>query len=271
MRIGIISDLHVDRRHARYSISDFEHLLADEVHRRKIELLLIAGDISSDYRITTNFIHSLMARTGIDIRFVPGNHDYWQPESEDTSSADIYRFYREHPESMIGAPLILDDDWAIVGHSGWYDYSYADARFSTEKIASGKFYGGTWQDKVRTSWPMDDPALSKAFADAVRQDLEEVGDRNIIMMTHVVTHRNFAVPTPHRLFDFYNAFIGTSDFDTFYKEFPIRYSIMGHVHFRHQFTDQGIHYICPCLGYSREWRTDDLAVEIGNTLQVIDI
>ena len=35
-------------------------------------------------------------------------------------------------------------------------------------------------------------------------------------MTHIVTHRKFAVPMPHRIFDYFNAFIGTSDFDEIY-------------------------------------------------------
>ncbi|GAA3727677.1 metallophosphoesterase [Salinicoccus jeotgali] len=271
MRIGIIADLHIDRRQTRYTIQDFEHVLTQEIHKQKIELLLIAGDIASDYRITLEFVYTLMDRTGIDIRFVPGNHDYWQPEAGNISTPEIHQLYKEDPTSVIDAPLIINDQWAIVGNSGWYDYSYADPRFSREKIATGKFSGGTWQDKIRANWSMDDPAVSKAFAESAKQDLERVGDRNIILMTHVVTHPRFAVPTPHRLFDFFNAFIGTSDFDPLYREFPIRYSIMGHVHFRHQITDGGIHYICPCLGYQREWRTDDLATEVADALTVIEV
>ena len=26
------------------------------------------------------------------------------------------------------------DEWAIVGNTGWYDYSYADTRFTQDKI-----------------------------------------------------------------------------------------------------------------------------------------
>lgn len=269
MKIGIIADLHIDRIRTEYTIVDFRQALSREMLERGIDLLLIAGDISNDYRITSDFVQSLMESTNIDIRFVPGNHDYWQPEG--VPSTEVYRFYKDHPQSLIESPLILNDEWAIVGHSGWYDYSYADPRFTLEKLSSGKFYGGTWQDKVRIDWPVDDPELSRTFAESVQKDLEAVKDRNIILMTHVVTHHKFTVPTPHRLFDFYNAFIGTSDFNSFYQDYPIRYSIMGHVHFRHQFEEKGIQYICPCLGYQREWRTDDLTAEVGNTFRVIEI
>ena len=113
--------------------------------------------------------------------------------------------------------------------------------------------------------------MSKLAAASVKNDLEQVKDKNIILMTHIVTHKKFAVPMPHRIFDYFNAFIGTSDFDQFYEIYPIKYSIMGHVHFRNIIEESGIQYICPCLGYQREWRTKNLETEIQNTIQIIEI
>ena len=48
---------------------------------------------------------------------------------------------------MIGNPIIINDQYAIVGHVGWYDIAMQIIVFSA-KIASGKHYGATWQDKV---------------------------------------------------------------------------------------------------------------------------
>ncbi len=89
----------------------------------------------------------------------------------------------------------------------------------------------TWQDKERISWGISDQNLSKIAAEQVKKDILEVGNRPVILVTHVVTHPDFIVPMPHRIFDFYNAFIGTSDFNPLYAMFDIPYSIMGHVHF----------------------------------------
>ena len=75
-------------------------------------------------------------------------------------------------------------------------------------------------------------------------------------MTHVVT--STICCTPHRILIF-NAFIGTQDFDYIYEKYPIKYSIMGHVHFRKELRDSDTVYMCPCLGYQRQWRTSDLA------------
>ncbi|HIW13065.1 MAG TPA: metallophosphoesterase [Candidatus Salinicoccus stercoripullorum] len=269
MKIGIISDLHIDRGKA--GIKTYETLLSEEVKSRQLDLLLIAGDVSSHYTTTAEFLENIRNITDTKILFVPGNHDYWLGSGDDMTTQDVYEFYKAMPGSLLESPYTINDDWAIVGHSGWYDYTYADTRFGEEKLARGKFYGGTWQDKLRVDWEMHDRELSRVFADKVDEDMKKTGGRNIILMTHVVTHRRYAVPMPHRLFDYFNAFIGTSDFDALYKKYPIRYSIMGHVHFRHQFIQDDLTYICACLGYPREWRTDDIKTEIQNTLQVLEI
>ncbi|EPZ44080.1 hypothetical protein HMPREF1157_1784 [Staphylococcus epidermidis E13A] len=105
----------------------------------------------------------------------------------------------------------------------------------------------------------------------MEKDINNVSPRQIILVTHVVTHPQFVVPTSHRIFDFFNAFIGTHDFDTIYRNYPIRFSIMGHVHFRKKLVENNILYICPCLGYQRQWMTDDIAYEINHALVDFDI
>ncbi len=269
MKIGVISDLHIDR--GKVDPKKYETILAEEVRRRCLDFLLIAGDVSSHYTMTADFLKALSELTDAEILFVPGNHDYWLGDKDKKTTREVYEFYKNMPESLLETPYVINEDWAIVGHSGWYDYTYADERFSIEKLSRGKFYGGTWQDKLKIDWQLHDREMSRIFADKVEEDMKKVKDRNIILMTHVVTHRRYAVPMPHRLFDYFNAFIGTSDFDALYKNYPIKYSIMGHVHFRHQFRQDELTYICACLGYPREWRTDDIETEIRNTLQVMEI
>ena len=269
MKIGTISDLHIDR-HPHLNPEIYLEKLCQVIKQRSIELLIIAGDISNDYRISYDFIQSIQELSGISTYFVPGNHDLWSDQADKTST-EILSFFRSKEECLIGNPIMINDQYAIVGHVGWYDYSYADHRFSQQKIASGKHYGATWQDKVRTDWSLSDPKLSLLAAQEVEKDINNVSPRQIILVTHVVTHPQFVVPTPHRIFDFFNAFIGTHDFDTIYRNYPIRFSIMGHVHFRKKLVENNILYICPCLGYQRQWMTDDIAYEINHALVDFDI
>jgi len=46
MLIGMISDLHIDR-HNKLTPKDYEQALVTVIEQQKIELLLIAGDVSN--------------------------------------------------------------------------------------------------------------------------------------------------------------------------------------------------------------------------------
>jgi hypothetical protein len=37
---------------------------------------------------------------------------------------------------LIKQPYIIDDEWAIVGHTGWYDYAFANGKFSLDSISA---------------------------------------------------------------------------------------------------------------------------------------
>lgn len=264
MNIGVISDLHVDR-HQTLKPNDYLTVLLNLINEKNIELLLIAGDISNSYKLTAQFINDIERESGKKVLFIPGNHDYWTTDN-DASSAEILEFYMNMKQCLIGKPYVINSDWAIVGNTGWYDYTYADPKFSLEKIEKRKYYGATWQDKVKIDWSIEDRKLSMIAAQQTIKDIEQVKDKKVILMTHIVTHPKFAVPTPHRLFDYFNAFIGTSDFNRIYQNYNVQYSIMGHVHFRNAFNEQGVTYICPCLGYQREWRTAEIENEMRHAL-----
>lgn len=271
MKLGAISDMHADR-HNQLNIEDYFNALVDVVKAEKLDILLIAGDISNDYHLSVQFIKKLNdTLKAVTVLFIPGNHDFWSIDSNHTPAKDILKYFTAQSECLIGRPYIINDDWAIVGHTGWYDYSYASSKFTLERLEKGKFRGATWQDKERILTTLSDKTLSYLAAQQVRRDIESVGGRQIILMTHIVTHPQFVVPTPHRIFDFFNAYIATKDFDDIYRRFPIRYSIMGHVHFRKRLTEHGVTYICPCLGYPRQWRSNHLEQEIRRTLMTFTI
>src|SRR5699024_4757641 len=164
-----------------------------------------------------------------------------------------------------------NDEWAIVGHGGWYDYTYADPRYSVEELAEGTYNGRTWQDKLNVNWEMDDRSVSQEFASVVEADLEKVKDKKIILMTHMVTYRGYGVQLPHPVFDHFNAFIGTSDFNSLLGKYNIQYNIMGHVHYRRREESNGITHICACLGNRKEWGSEDVEKEIREAMQIVDL
>lgn len=272
MKIGVISDLHIDNNcNEQVSISDFEKIVANEIREQQIDLLLIAGDVSNNHEMTHQYITNVKQLTNRTILFVPGNHDYWLKGQEEKDTNKVLEYFKAQEESIIEKPFIINDNWAIVGHSAWYDYTFADKRFTVEELSEGSYNGRVWQDKLNTDWKLDDRALSKKFAAAIQADLGKLKGRNIILMTHMVTYKNFGVKMPHPVFDYFNAFIGTSDCNQLLQEYQIKYNIMGHVHHRQREEENGITHICACLGNRNEWQTANPVTEVKNALQVFVI
>lgn len=272
MKIGVISDLHIDTNsNEQLHTDDIKNILVAQIKEKQIDLLAIAGDISNDHQLSQMFIENIKKLTGIKVLFVPGNHDYWEKEQEEKHTHAILEFFKTREESIIERPFILNEEWAIVGHSGWYDHTFADKRFSDEELSVGNYNERIWQDKLNVDWKMEDKAVSKEFVAAVEADLEKVKDKKIILMTHMVTYRNFGVKMPHLMFDYFNAFIGTSDFDHLFEKYNIKYNIMGHVHYRRREENNGITHICACVGNRNEWQTDDYERELKDAMQVIEL
>ncbi|GEK90450.1 metallophosphoesterase [Alkalibacterium kapii] len=274
MRIGTLSDLHIDRN--KWILEKDEttlSLLDTMVKAKAIDVLLIAGDISNHYLESHAFLEELSDKSGIPVKFVPGNHDYWAKDHDVTDSHEINHFFNQQKYSLVGKPYDLNEDWAIVGTPGWYDYGYADHQKYTEEQFEKKKYGfASWNDLHFVDWNQKDKEVSREMLSQLYRDLSTVKDKNIILMTHIATHKEFVVPLPHRIYDFANAFLGAKSYEKVYKDFEsIKYSIMGHVHFRKIHHEEDKTFISPCLGSSKHWRDKRLKNQLERSLFVFDI
>lgn len=274
MKVGIISDLHIDRNEGVLREGEsFAQLLSELVKERHVELLLIAGDVSNHYQQTQEFLCQVHKRTGTPIRFVPGNHDYWAKDHEWTDTNHIERFFQEQEESLIGNPYEINEEWAVVGSPGWYDYGYGNhSVYTVEDFERKKYKFASWNDRHYVNWQKSDQEVSQEMLKQLRQDLNKVQDKKIILMTHVATHKEFTVPLPHRIYDYANAFLGAKSYETLYEEFSsIAYSVMGHVHFRKTHEENNVKYISACLGNKKHWRVKDAKKQLERTLVTIEI
>lgn len=268
MKIGVLSDLHIDTNRKKLKENEtYAGILIKQIKHQKIDVLLLAGDISSDYLESQNFLDEVTQKSGIPILFVPGNHDFWSIKNGETDTKKIYQFFKNQPNNLVDQPYILNDDWAIVGNPGWYDYGYGDqSKYTEEEFNEMKLRFGVWQDKRYVHWGKENKQVAQWMLGQLESDLQSVGERKIILMTHVVTHPRFVVPLPHKIYDYFNAFLGSSSYEKLYQKYPIAYSVMGHVHFRKTLVDNQINYICACLGGSKHWLTKDPEAEIVNAL-----
>lgn len=270
MRMGFIADLHVDLN-TQATRNEYTYELLILLESQQIELLVIGGDISNHYTDTIQFVEDLQKQAGIPIYFIPGNHDFWEKKGP-KNTRKIYEIYKEHPQSLIEKPLILSQDYTLVGHPAWYNHAVYDREaFQPEKIEKGKYRGGFWQDKLKVDWEATDQEVSKEFSEIIRADLESVTTDKIILQTHMVTIPEFTVPMPHRVFDFFNAYIATDDLENIHKDYPITHNFMGHIHFRAQIEKDEAQFITNSLGYRREWRSKKLRQELKESLVTVDI
>lgn len=271
MRIGFISDLHIDRN-VEVPAEHYLKLLLQNMKAQQLEMLVIGGDISNHFTTTLHFVEQLQNQAEIPVHFIPGNHDLWEEKDAKKDTRGIYQLYKEHPQSLIEKPLQLNDDYTLVGHPGWYNHAvYNQEKFSPEEVEHGKFRWAYWQDKLRMDWEMSDQEVSKYFTTIIEQDLEKVTTDHIILQTHVVTVPEFTIPMPHRTFDFFNAFMATNDLKHVHKEYPITHQLMGHVHFRAKIARDETEFITNSLGYRREWRSKDLNEEIKKSLVILEV
>lgn len=270
MKIGVISDLHMDRNNQRMGIDhDYAKILSQIARYRQLDLLLIAGDVSNDYRLSQDFLKALQDEWGKAICFVAGNHEFWQEETSSLHAEDIFDFYLQQDENLVGRPYHINDEWAVCGSPSWYDYGYGDQkRFTLADFQRKTYRFAEWNDRRFVYWSADDRAISQWMKDQLQADLQAVGDKKIILMTHVATHPRFVVPLPHKLYDYVNAFLGAKSYEDLWRQDDrVKYNIMGHVHWRLRLADQGVNHIMSCLGNRKRWlNKTDPYTEIENTL-----
>jgi len=274
MRIGALSDLHIDRNVWEMDAEETTlSILTDIVKEKAVDVLLIAGDISNHYQKSHAFLEELAEASQVPVKFVPGNHDYWAKEHNVTDSHRINDFFNKQTYSLVGSPYALSEDWAVVGTPGWYDYGYADQdKYSEAQFEKKKYGFASWNDLHFVNWGQKDKQVSQAMLDQLYEDLHAVKDKKIILMTHVATHPEFVVPLPHRIYNFANAYLGAKRYEAVYDDFDsIKYSIMGHVHFRKVIRDAGRTFISPCLGSSKHWTDKRLRNQLEKSLVTFDL
>lgn len=275
MKLGIISDLHIDKNQkALRNNQSYLDLLVDLAIGKELDALLMAGDLSDHYLESQDFINGFFNRSGIPIYFTPGNHDFWSIRHNQKDSQRIYRYFLNQRGNLIHQPQRLNDEWVLVGSPGWYDYGYGDKeKYSEEFFAKKKYKIAAWNDLYYVDWQRSDQEVSQYMLENLKKDLDQVKDKNVILMTHVATHPKMTVPLPHRVYDFANAYLGAKSYEQLYSIYPnIKVAINGHVHFRASFHDSGVKYISACLGNRKHWRYKDNPLrEMENTLQILKI
>ncbi len=265
MRIGIISDLHVDDAPPR----SVENAVIAAAKDHGVEALVIAGDIASAWRRSLEAIDVFQEILGIPAYFVPGNHDLWNRERPEETAEFAMERLAAHPSCLVTRSVTLGG-LTFIGETGWYDGTLAEGRFSAKEIAAMNYGGRTWQDSLFTRWSLPMEEKAQAFLASLERRLEGTDPARTVAVTHVVPHLDLTVQPPEGIWTYFNGLLGSSRYGELFARRGLRAAICGHVHYRRRFMDAGVEWICACLGATREWRSPNADLEAKAAMEVLD-
>jgi putative phosphoesterase len=270
LKIGILSDIHVDIDHP--SPDGVVKGLVAAIRENAVGMMIIAGDIANDYELTLRVLDQLEQDSGVGCLFVPGNHDIWNVKYPEKSAWDIYEALRKFSGNLCNGPIDLGHNWAVIGDIGWYDYSFGSREYTIEEFDRMSINGRLWQDKVKAKWDRSTIEMHHYFYSKLEKQLQAHRDKNIILVTHVLPLVDFTVRPPNRMWNYLNAFLGSEQYGRLALSYAVAYSICGHVHYRKQQVYENTIFICNCLNYASQWiANEDPSVEVSKALKTITI
>ncbi len=271
MKTAVISDIHIDIN------KEYDVLggIAEYVRRHAVELLLIAGDITSTPAQTIEAVQSLEELSGAKVLYVPGNHDMWNKDSAYESNDKIYEMYLADGHCLSGKTFETDKH-VIIGDVAWYDYSFGNhEKFTHEAFEQMTYEGRTWQDSLFNTWSAKNKERCQWFLERFTRLIDESKGKGkeIVLMTHMISHEAFAVPeSMNHIWSYFNAFLGSRELTRLCAEKQVKYSICGHVHYRNTFTENGVTWMCRCLNYHTEWLGEkDVQSQIEEAMEMIEL
>lgn len=280
IKIGVLSDIHVDLNGGRAVVAG----LLDAMSRSRVEAMIIAGDVSSDYEITLETLREIQERSGVRTLFAPGNHDVWNEAHPGITAWQAYQELQAFSGNLTWGAQELPGGWTVIGDLGWYDYAFGGSQYSRED------FDRIWQDRIKAVWDRPTLDLHRTFYQKLEAQLEELGaeaaapsppagaeapcdrGRKVILVTHVLPRQELTVQRPDPEWVYLNAFLGSPLYGELALSYGVRYSICGHVHYRKQVSVNGTRFVCNCLGYTEEWTwSRDPAAEIDRAFLTLEL
>jgi putative phosphoesterase len=269
MKLGILSDLHIDNLSNIIKRNVAENTLIDFIKNSDIDILLIPGDLSSDWVYTVTLIDSIQDKTGVQIYFVPGNHDLWHLKKETNK---VIEGLSHHPSVLINRFVTLNDNWDLYGALGWYDYSFKSS-FTTDQICERK-KKSLWADSEFMNLEMSDKEFFQKQLNSWKGSFETHSGKNTIFMQHFVPSDKFLTYKENSNdWNFCNAYIGSEKIRQFIEsKNQIKVVPFGHTHNRFGEVEmKGVKYMCNPLGYHSEWTQNDFAEELNKIFVSFEI
>jgi predicted phosphodiesterase len=286
MRLLVTADLHFNHPRSRALAEE----LIGRMNQSGGDVLLLVGDTTSFDGDALERCLSLFQFNGPKL-FVAGNHELWTYGPDSLANHDVALPRRVEAlgwQWIAGKPFV-NNDLAIVGSMGWYDFSFAQPnlgvpkRFYQAKVSPGvaaryEEYAALrpedpdvlpqareiiarWNDGRFVKLGMSDEQFLDRLLETLKQDLEKVKSyRTVFAAIHHLPFRELLPPPHSAQWDFAKAYLGSERIGELLLKYPnVTQSICGHSHFAAEATVGHIHAINIGSGYrAKSYKVVDL-------------
>jgi predicted phosphodiesterase len=276
MRLLITADLHYNHGKGHALADD----LIDQMNSAGGDVLLVVGDTATADGPALEQCLSRFKFTGPKL-FVAGNHELW------THGPDSYAEFREvFPKRVrdigwqwLQTEPFVQDELAIVGSIGWYDYSFAEPnlgipqRFYAAKVSPGaaehlgehkelmsrtddvpdsaRHIIARWNDgKFVKLHRSDEQFMNELLAELKSQLDSLLQIPNVVAAIHHLPFAQLLPPSHRAQWDFAKAYLGSGRIGELLLKYQnVQTVLCGHSHFAAEATIEHVHAINIGSGY----------------------
>jgi predicted phosphodiesterase len=259
MKFDLISDLHID---FYQNFSTPVNKIYDWETEKKNDVLVIAGDCSNDPKITTLVLLEA-ANFYEKVLFVDGNHEHYNGKSRvdhifpQINTVDSNVGYLRGISDACGLHYLSNssvviDNTTFIGTNGWYNFESGERFNMDEQIQNWKDASGDFQNiDFGTMGPR---RRAQIHTNWLISELRKVKTDNVVVVTHTIPHPHGCVSDWHPFAALNGMFENTFmqqviDSDSKKK---IKTWVFGHTHFKRDFVQDDIHFVCNPFGYPHE-------------------
>lgn len=262
-KVGFISDLHLDIN--KIMDEEAELTLKSVIKDEKLDILILAGDTYNNFERTQALTERLNEEEQVSVYFLAGNHDMARGTNE-TSIEETHPNYL-HKQSID----ISDSDIRIIGHNGWYDYTWA-SEVSEEQAWA--FHQGLSFDRVVPQSVTDIERTNRALGEMETMFKQaELDKKQVVFVTHFVPVNDDLYVGEDKRIQLVNAIMGSKRIGELIK----RQDNMKEVVFGHQHINpptryyESVPYTNVAVGIKRrrkEWSGIDLLDTIQKKMHI---
>ena len=238
LKLILSSDWHYGRRLRDRAVFD---QLMDAIESERPDGVLVLGDIANEFHPKNyRIVFPRLAALGCPVGVLVGNHDVWLgsharglPTSWDALAA-FAGLAEEHGITCLDLASLRIGDVFVAGTLGWYDYSLGSPLWSTEQYAKKQFERGIWNDGKYVRWLQDDDEVCHRLLASLEASLARRPDDTVpLVVTHVAAMIESVAVIGRPLWDFFNAYMGTTRLGELLERHAVPLHFHGHLHSDH--------------------------------------